>query len=36
MSEQPAANIPLTDRVDIRYGRSPRQSFHTFYLKGCA
>ena len=36
MSEQPAANIPLTDRVDIICGRSPRQSFHTFYLRDCA
>ncbi len=38
MSEQPAANSPLTDRdrVSIRYDRYPRFSFRTFYLEDCS
>ena len=36
MSAQPAATIPLTDRVGIMYDRYPRLSFRTFYLEDCA
>lgn len=36
MAEQPAANIPLTDRVEIMYGRYPRLSFRTFHVEDCA
>ena len=36
MSEQPAANTPLTDRVGIMYDRYRRLSFRTFYLEDCA
>ena len=35
MSAQPAANIPLTNRVGIMYDRNPRQSFRTLYLEDC-